>query len=356
MTMSYRVTVPSVGKSYEAKPDESILQALLRQGLTPAYACGNGSCKTCCSRLIEGEIHYPLNPPLALSRSERQSGLILICQARAASDVVVQPQLKVSLSEQVRQHEIRLATSHLRIRRIRARVEKLERLCHDVMLVGLRPDEPLTYLAGQYVNFLTPFGTRRDFSITNAPGKADCLEFHIRHVPGGQFTDYIFSRMRVGETLEIEGPLGTFFARESSHRPILMLAGGTGFGPIKSILERLLPSKQPPVIHLYWGARARRDLYLHDLALGWQRAYERFTYTPVLSEPRDDEEQEFRRGFVHEALAADHADLSDYDVYMAGPPVMIERAIERFSRQALRVDRLFHDSFAFAQDTGGAQE
>lgn len=352
--MSQHVTIPSLDKSFGIDADESILRALLRQGLTPAYECGNGTCKTCRSQLLEGEVHYPVNPPLALTEADKESGLILICQARALGDVVVQPRLKVSLREQMRQHEIQSATNHLQIRKIGVTVSALEQLCHDVMLLRLDPDEPLVYLAGQYVNILTPFGTRRDFSITNAPGTCRGLEFHIRRVPDGEFTGYVFSGLEVGQRLEIEGPLGTFFLRENSERPMLLMAGGTGFGPIKGILERFFAYGGRVPVHLYWGARARRDLYLHELALEWERTHELFRYTPVLSEPQGDSQQEpMRTGFVHEALAADYPDLSDYDVYACGPPVMIKSAIDIFTQQALRSDRLFYDSFEFAPDHRG---
>lgn len=337
--MNFRVHVDPSGHEFMVNQGESILSAALRQGYTLPYGCRNGACGSCKGRVIAGAVHYPSGKRDALSEDEEVRGFALYCQAQPLTD----------LSIQVR--EIHTA-GELEIKRLPARVVQRERMAHDVMLLKLRlpSTERLQFLAGQYIEFLLKDGRRRAFSIANAPHDDEFIELHLRHVPGGRFTDYVFDEMKDNAIVRIEGPLGTFYLREESHRPILMMAGGTGFAPLKAMLEHAFKTGIERSIHLYWGVRARRDLYLDDLPRAWTRQHKHFRYTPVLSEPALADHWSGRTGWVHETLLADHPDLRLYEVYMSGPPAMITAARAAFATAGLADEALFYDSFDYAED------
>ena len=216
------------------------------------------------------------------------------------------------------------------------------------LYLKLPNNERLQFLAGQYVDILLADGRRRGFSLANPPHADELLELHVRHVPGGFFTGFVFERMKDKALLRFQGPLGTFFLREDSPRPIILIGGGTGFAPLKGILEHAFHIGLNRSLHLYWGARAKMDLYLDALPHRWEAEHPNFRYTPVLSEPRPEDAWEGRAGWVHEAVAADYPDLSGYDVYMSGPPPMIEAAKLAFAAQGLSAEQLFYDSFEFS--------
>jgi CDP-4-dehydro-6-deoxyglucose reductase len=249
-----------------------------------------------------------------------------------------------------------------------ARVVKMERLVDDVMRLSLKLAEGqrLQYLAGQYIDILLSGNQRRSFSLSTSPLSDELLQLHIRHVPGGFFTDHVFTKMQEKDLLRFQGPFGMFFLREddvqgstnvagdrmsraTSDRPAILVAGGTGFAPIKSILEYAFAQNIQRPLHLYWGVRARRDLYLSDLPQAWAREHGNFKFTPVLSEPRPEDHWDERRGWVHEAVAADYPDLSGYEVYASGPPPMIEALKAMVKKHGLPEDRLYYDSFEFAR-------
>ncbi len=208
--------------------------------------------------------------------------------------------------------------------------------------------ERLQFLAGQYVDVLLADGRRRGFSLANPPHADDLLELHIRQVPGGFFTGFVFERMKDKALLRFQGPLGTFFLREDSPRPVILIGGGTGFAPLKGMLEHAFHSGWNRPLHLYWGARAKVDLYLDELPRRWIKEHPEFRYTPVLSEPRPEDDWQERTGWVHEAVAADYPDLSGHDVYMSGPPPMIEAARRVFAEQGLPSGQVFYDAFEFS--------
>lgn len=337
--MSRRIRVQSSGHEFDCEPDESVLNAALRAGYAFPYSCKTGTCASCRGRVLEGRIDYPRGWPQAITEREAQSGLALFCQAVPETDLVVD----------VREVE---AVRGIRTHVLPARVEFRQRLSHDVMRVMLKlPARPrLNYLAGQYMDVLLPGGRRRAFSIANAPQGSDRLEMHIRYVAGGDFTEWVFDAMEERNVLRLEGPLGTFFVRKDSGRPMLMMAGGTGFAPLKAMIEDLLHEGLDRPVHLYWGARTVRDIYMKSLAERWASQHERITFTPVLSEPGTD--WIGRAGLVHEALLRDYPDLSPYDVYMSGPPAMIDAARHAFTeRHGLPEDQLHYDSFEFSPDS-----
>ncbi len=270
-------------------------------------------------------------------------GLALFCCARPLSDLVIEVR------------EVRRA-GDIQIRRLPCRVESIAKPAPDVAIVRLKlpASERLQFLAGQYIDFLLKDGRRRSFSLATPPHADDLLELHIRHVPGGFFSDPLFTQYKGREILRFEGPLGTFYLREDSDKPIILVAGGTGFAPIKAVIEHALYhgiEKSRPMV-LYWGARSKVDLYLPDLPGRWQTGHPQdFTYIPVLSEPAPDDAWPGRTGFVHHAVLADFADLSGYAVYACGGPAMIDAARRDFVAQGLDPNEFYADSFTYAAET-----
>lgn len=334
--MSIKIEILPGGESFDARDGEPVLEAALRNGLNLPHSCRGGSCLSCQAQLVSGEIHYPKGRPPALSSEDEQANKVLLCQAHARTDLVVEARTIET-------------PANVRIKRLPCRVVKLEKLCHDVMALWLKMPgfEPFEYLPGQYLDILLRNGERRSFSIASAPHDAGLLELHVRRVPGGTFTAHVFDQMKERALLRMEGPLGQFFLREKSTRPILMIAGGTGFAPIKSILLHAFHQGLERPVHFYWGVRSVRDLYERELVDGWVRDQPGLTFVPVLSEPLEDDRWEGRTGLVHDAAVADHADLSGFDVYACGPPPMIEAVRADFAAHGADVEHLYFDSFDF---------
>ncbi len=315
-----------------------MLDAALREtGSVLPYGCRNGTCSSCMGTVLSGEVVYPDGKPPGISEREQAEGKALLCQAQPRSDLVIEAR------------EVK-AGQDLPVKTLPCRVERKELLAPDVMRLYLKlPNiERLQFLAGQYVDILLADSRRRSFSLANPPHADECLELHVRQVPGGFFTDFVFNRMKDKALLRFQGPLGTFFLREDSPRPMLLIGGGTGFAPLKGILEHAFHVGLDRPLHLYWGARAKVDLYLDALPRRWAEEHPQFRYTQVLSEPQPDDHWTDRSGWVHEAVAHDYPDLSGYDVYMSGPPLMIAAAKPVFAAQGLPVEQLFYDSFEFA--------
>ncbi|MGH8162944.1 MAG: 2Fe-2S iron-sulfur cluster-binding protein, partial [Rhodanobacteraceae bacterium] len=310
--MSHTVTLTASGKSFPVADDETVLEAAQRAGLALSYSCLAGVCGSCKATLIEGECDYPRNPPTALSATERARDAVLLCQAVPRSDLLIAAREVASVEDLPR-------------RMLDVRVIDKTPLAPDVMRLRLQPtDAPLRWLPGQYVDVLLEGGKRRAFSIAVAPHMGSVIELHVRHVAGGGFTSRVFDALNVEDSLRIEGPLGTFVPREDSERPMLFVAGGAGFAPIKAIVEHFLHLGTRREMRLYWGARGVADLYLRGSPPQWARAAHDFTWQPVLSDPHIARAAGLRAGLVHEAVLADHPDLSVFDVYMSGPPAMID--------------------------------
>lgn len=339
--MTYQVYTRPAEHHFNVNPNETILEAALRQGLTLPYGCRSGSCGACVGKLVEGHIHYLFDSDKlkGIDRIDAKNGEILLCQAVPDSDLVI------DVHEPPR-------VADIEIKKLPCRVVQLGKLAPDVMLLGVKiPEkERFEFLAGQYIDFLLRDGQRRSFSLANPPQPAGgILEFHVRLIPDGIFTNHVFNRMKEKDLLRIEGPFGQFYLREESERPMLMLAGGTGFAPIKSVIEYSLQQNFQRPIHFYWGARAQQDLYLNSLPESWVRNHPHIQYTPVLSAPLPEDYWQGRTGFVHDAVLEDYADLSEYDVYVCGPPVMVKVAKQTFvEKRGLHPDHFFADSFDFA--------
>ena len=336
--MPYTVTLKPSGHRFEVPEDKSILQAGLDAGYMMPYSCRQGVCRTCRGTLREGRVDYGEVHPSYLPDTDKAKGYALLCQARPLSDVVVEV------------HELE-GLAGVKPRIIPCRIEKLEKPAADVAVLGLRlpMNEQFRFVAGQYIDFLLKDGKRRSYSIANPPKPEGVtfLELHVRHTAGGLFTDSLFTKAKVRDLLRFEGPLGTFYLRESD-KPIVMVAGGTGLAPIKSICESLLEKELKRPVTLYWGCRTRKDLYM-ALPAAWQRPG--LTFIPVLSEPTAECQWTGRTGFVHQAVMADFPDLSRHQVYACGAPVMVEAARRDFSVHcSLPSEEFFADSFLTEAD------
>ena len=335
--MSHHVRLHPGGETFEVLDDEPVLAAGLRAGLHLPHSCRGGSCGACEARIIRGQVSYPGGLPPGITAEEAAAGRALLCQARATADLTLEARA-LTVPEEVR------------IRRLPCRVEAHERLSHDVvrLVVKLPALEPFVFLAGQYVDFLLAGGRRRSYSIASPPHQAEHLELHVRKVEGGVFTTQVFEQLAERALLRIEGPLGGFWLREDDTRPAVMVAGGTGFAPIKSMLQHMMHVGSSRPVHFYWGVRRPRDLYEGELVARWAAQHDWLTFTPVMSEALPEDAWEGRRGWVHEAVLADFPSLADVDVYAAGPPPMIGVIQELFPAHGLVQGRLYFDSFEFS--------
>ena len=329
--MAYRITLQPSGHTYEAEEGKNVLQAGLDAGHMLPYSCRAGVCRTCRGTILEGKVDYGSVHDTYLPESDKAKGYALLCQAKPLSDLVVEV------------HEVK----GVRPRIIPCRVERLDKPAPDVAVVGLRlpMNENFRFLAGQYIDFLLKEGKRRSYSLATRPDPAGvtALEIHVRHTPGGVFTDHVFEKLKVRDLLRFEGPLGSFYLREDSDKPIVMLASGTGFAPIKAICDYALERKITRPITLYWGGRLMRDLYMMELAKGWPHV----KFVPVLS----DEKWEGRMGFVHRAVMEDFPDMRGVQVYACGAPIVVESARRDFSQQCrLPENEFYADSFLTEAD------
>lgn len=337
--MTFKVTVQPSGHTFLAEANEPVLEAGLRQGVALPYGCRGGACGACAVTILSGQVAYPNGEPPALSPAEQANGKALLCLACAQSDLAIDaPQVGLE--------------PDIEIKVLPVRVEKMRKLATDVMELTLKlpASERMRFLAGQYVDILLRDGKRRGFSLANAPMNDQFLELHVRHVPGGHFTGHVFNEMKEKALLRIEGPLGSFYLRESE-RPLILMGGGTGFAPLKAMLEQMMAQGMDKPVHLYWGVRAKADLYMDALARQWAAQQPQLTYTPVLSEPKTEDAWQGRTGWVHSAVATDFPDLSGFDVYLSGPPPMVQAAKTAFLAQGLPEAQLFYDSFEYSPDT-----
>ncbi|MGV8805414.1 MAG: CDP-6-deoxy-delta-3,4-glucoseen reductase [Polaromonas sp.] len=345
--MSFNVSVLPSGRSFTAEADEPLLAAAIRQGIGLPYGCKDGACGSCKCKKLEGTVTHGTHQRKALSAEEEASGFILTCCGVAHSDVVLE-------SRQVTDE------SAFPIKKMPVRVTSLTRASGDVMIVRLQlpASDVLKYHAGQYVEFLLRDGDRRAYSMANAPHmqlENPGLELHIRHMTGGKFTDHVFGAMKEKEILRIEGPYGSFFLREDSDKPMVLLASGTGFAPIKALIEQMQHKNITRPAVLYWGGRRPADLYMHDWMQSKVLEMPNLRYVPVISDALPEDNWTGRTGFVHQAVLQDLPDLSGYQVYACGAPVVVETARDEYSALAgLPAEEFFADAFTSEADKAGA--
>jgi CDP-4-dehydro-6-deoxyglucose reductase len=342
--MSFTVTVQPAGRVFEAQRDETLLAAAMKAQVGLPYGCKDGACGSCKCKLVEGRVIHTAHQAKALSEAEEAAGFVLTCCATPQTDVVLES------------HQV-TGEGQFPIKKLPCRVMEIHRPAADVAIlkVQLPANDNFQYHAGQYVEFLLRDGSRRAYSMASAPsnlGEPPKIELHIRHMPGGKFTDHVFGAMKEKDILRLEGPFGSFYLREDSEAPIILLASGTGFAPIKALIEHMEHkgiANRPA--SLYWGGRTKADLY----ALEWLEAAAArlpwLTVVPVLSDAKPEDHWTGRTGFVHLAVLADFADLSQHEVYACGAPIVIESAKRDFSAQAGLPEARFHaDSFTSEAD------
>lgn len=330
--MSYKVELKPSEQNFHVDADESIVDAAHRQNIQLPYSCRDGSCGTCKGKVLSGEVKHDHYSAQALSAAEIKDGMALFCQASACSDLVLEVDL-----------------NNPDIQRLPSRVDQIDHLAHDVMRLFLKLPEgkKLNYIAGQYIDIIMSDGRHRTYSIAGAPRDDGMIELHIRNVEGGRFSDFVFHHLEQKTILRIEGPMGAFYLRQDSQRPMLLVAGGTGLAPIKAIVEAAQQVGDTREIVLYWGVRSKRDLYFQETVEQWAES-EQFNYVPVLSEP--DNDWQGRSGFVHQAVMEDVSNIAQYDVYAAGPPIMVSSARTSFLEAGLPETQIFHDAFEWALD------
>lgn len=341
-TEGYRLTVHPGNREIVARAGETILEAGLRAGLSMPYECRNGGCGVCKGRLLSGRIQQGIFQSSALSDAERAQGKTLLCCATPLSDLELEYQPGATGGDAP-------------VKALDVLVARLEKVTEDVMLVHLKLPEGsrMEFAAGQYFNVVLDDGARRAFSFATAPGATDEIEMHVRFIPGGRFTSHVFTQMKEGDHIEIEGPFGQFALRESD-KPIIFVAGATGFAPVKSMLEYAFKAGLTRKMYLYWGVRSRRDLYMAELPEQWAREHSNLTFVPVLSEPHPEDRWDGRTGLVHQAILQDFPDLSGFEIYTCGSVKMVETARPAFVAQGLNEEACFTDAFLVSAPVGSA--
>lgn len=331
------VLIENSGHTFDVRPSQTVLEAAIEAGINMPYGCRNGACGACKGKILTGKVMHDDYQGSALTDAELAAGQALFCCARPLEDLVIE----------CRQIDM---VQGIKPRILPVRVQNKEQLGDDVMVLHLQlpGTEQLTFMAGQYVEFLLKDGRRRAFSIANAPHEKGFLELHIRKIAGGHFTEQVFNEMPVKTILRIEAPLGSFFLREQNDKPILMVAGGTGFAPVKGMIEHMIFNQIQRPVYLYRGARQVDDLYMDALCQRWAQFMPNIQYIPVISEGHAEDDWAGRRGLVHEAVLQDHPDLSGFEAYVCGAPGMVDIAKETFVKQGLPVEEFYSDAFTFA--------
>lgn len=335
--MTYKIKINPGGYEVTANEGEPVIDATLRQGLLLPFGCRCASCGACKGKVLSGEFQRSDTDTDLLTPEEMQAGYTLFCEATPLSDIEIEV-------EEV------ILTGEVEVKMMPGRVAEMRKLADDVMEIKVRipENQKLLFFAGQYMNFLLDGGRRRSYSLANAPHDDEFLQFHIRLVEGGMYSSYVFEKMQQKDLVRLKGPMGSFFLREDSERPIIFMATGTGFAPIKSMVEHAWHKGITRPMHLFWGARKREDLYMHDLAQQWADEHDNFSYTPLLS--RADADWQGETGYVQDAVLQQYPDLSAYEVYLCGSPNMIHAANPLLLEKGLEEHNLHFDSFEFAND------
>jgi CDP-4-dehydro-6-deoxyglucose reductase len=334
--MTFKTVIKPSDHNFPIEANETILEAALKHGFTLPYSCRDGICGTCKGKLLTGQVDYGKYQEGTLNDAEKAAGMALFCCAKPLSDLTIECREVNALND-------------IPVKTMPCRVQQMAKPAPDVMvlLLKLPANERLQFLAGQYIDILLKDQKPRSFSLANAPHNDEFLELHIRNIAGGAFTQYVFETLKERDILRFRGPLGTFFLREDSDKPIIFVASGTGFAPIKAIIEHALYIGVKRPMHFYWGARKLADLYMLDKAKQWESRGIKFT--PVLSEALPEDAWQGRTGFVHQAVLDDYSDLTSYEVYACGAPVVVEASRRDFiAQRQLPNDAFYSDAFTFA--------
>lgn len=329
---TYKIKIQSSGLEFHVKPSQTILEGAIASGITLPYGCQDGACGSCKGKVISGKYFLNEYQSSALTDSDIKAGNTLYCKSMAQEDLVIEP----NIPEVYDQYSPKV---------LPVKVESLTRLNHDVMQMFLKlpAKETFRFKAGQYIEFIMGDGSRRAFSMANAPLDS-MIELHLRLIEGGKFTSFVFNEMKEKSIHRIEGPIGQFYLRDSE-KPIIFIAGGTGFAPIKSIIEDMIANKNKRKIYLYRGVRSGKDFYMNELVNDWIKKLEGLTYIPVVE---DGLSEDARSGYVHHAVLEDFKNLNDIQVYCCGAPGLVENAFKDLTKSGLPDDQFFADAFTFA--------
>ena len=329
---TYKIKIQSSGLEFHVKPSQTILEGAIASGITLPYGCQDGACGSCKGKVISGKYFLNEYQSSALTDSDIKAGNTLYCKSMAQEDLVIEP----NIPEVYDQYSPKV---------LPVKVESLTRLNHDVMQMFLKlpAKETFRFKAGQYIEFIMGDGSRRAFSMANAPLDSK-IELHLRLIEGGKFTSFVFNEMKEKSIHRIEGPIGQFYLRDSE-KPIIFIAGGTGFAPIKSIIEDMIANKNKRKIYLYRGVRSGKDFYMNELVNDWIKKLEGLTYIPVVE---DGLSEDARSGYVHHAVLEDFKNLNDIQVYCCGAPGLVENAFKDLTKSGLPDDQFFADAFTFA--------
>lgn len=334
--MMYPIRIAGGDIMFDCGEDETILDAAQRAGFEIPYSCRKGVCSTCEGRLIAGTVE--IGRPGAPNSAAAPLDQVQFCRARPRSALEIAPKRIERLDPLAR-------------KTLTVTVFRIARPTPDVALVHLRfpAGTKVPFKAGQYLQVLLDDGERRNFSMANPPAEKDGAQLHIRHVPGGRFSESVLAHLQTGHKLRIELPYGDFFLRDGSDKPIILVATGTGFAPIKSMVEDALKRGVKRSMQLYWGARSPGDLYLGDLPAQWAARYPQFTFVPVISEARSG--WQGRTGLVHHAVLEDHRSLAGHQIYACGNPAMTSAVRRDFvSQAAAPPNEIYCDAFVTAAD------
>jgi CDP-4-dehydro-6-deoxyglucose reductase len=338
---SYSVRLEPSGRMLAVPAGSTVLDAAVQGGVSIPHTCRSGLCRTCKGTLVSGRLHGPLaqaeDTGVGSGAEAAPGDVLLLCRAVPHSDCVL---------------EVPGATELKFLpERFPAKMAGVDRPAPGVAVLRLRlpMNRKLNFLAGQYLDVLLEGGARRSYSIASTPqvGGITDIELHIRHYPGGRFSDRLFADKPATGMLQIEAPLGAFFLRDEDSGPVILLATGTGFAPIQSMVQEAIRSGRAARhgLHVYWGARELADLYRLERAAAWPAEAEGVRFTPVLSGPAP-ADWTGRRGYVQQAVLQDFPSLADAQVYACGSEAMVESARrELVAQRGLPEERFFADAF-----------
>lgn len=331
--MSYKVDVQPSGQVFEVAEDQTLLEAALAEGMMLRHSCREGTCGTCKGKVLAGQVDHADSDLEVLTQAERDEGFALFCRAKACSDLQIHAPEVTELKG-------------ISIQKTAARVGSIDRISDDVAIVRLNlpPTMPFNYFPGQYAEVILKDGSRRSYSMATVPGESNQLEWHIRNT-GGTFSRFVYEDLKEKTLLRLEGPFGTFYLRDTD-KPMVFVASGTGFAPIKALLEQLAAQNNTRPVSMYWGGRQLKDLYMHQWVVDFAKNHDWLTYTPVLSEVADGDTWDGATGYVHRQVLTDFGDLSGYEVYACGNPLMVDSARKDFTEQrGLDEENFFADAF-----------
>jgi propane monooxygenase reductase subunit len=335
---THRVKFEPVGIEMDCDESETVLNAAFRQGYMLMHGCKEGQCSACKSYLLDGEVDLEKYSTFALPDFERDEGYVLLCRTHVYSDATIE---LINYDEEI----LRSANP---IVEATAEVAEIESLTHDIRRLSLKLVKPerLKFAAGQYVDVRIP-GTdeHRAFSMANTPAAGERLEFIIKSYPGGRFSSLLEGTLKPGDRLELKGPYGTCTLRESHESDVVLIGGGAGMAPLWSLLNTVAESGKSRNVTFYYGARSGRDLFYRDKLQALEERLPGFRCFLALSEAASEDAWSGETGFISDVCDRLHADLSDSDCYVCGPPPMVDAALALLERRGVPAHRIFFDKF-----------